>query len=239
MFNWCGQRHVNRPPAMESVCYSRSLYSKHFSPLRHTIRFAVMSKHIIHSCVSHLLRMCGPRCVVWRVAAVIVEPVNAVFCGWAMPDIRKKDAKIIPLRTDRDTTSTIMFVGGTPWVVAPVTHGKPRCMLWCTRHVVGSNCVEPQAVTGSSVSRTEFSRGNYAGVPASTFTKPQIVSALCFANRTYGGKSAKRLASNIFSAWVKCNKIMFSHVDSFLISLVRWRVASTTRTPILTHVGYS
>lgn len=93
------------------------------------------------SLVNALFLSCRPPAIFWRVWAVVVNALNAVFMTWSTTDVRNEVFKrLFPSLTNKNPSSSIVFIRLVSWVFASFPHVHPRDMFRAARHPVARFC---------------------------------------------------------------------------------------------------
>lgn len=125
-----------------------------------------------------LLRASRPADIARFVRAVIVDAVNRVCCGWAIPDVFQEGWKIgAPRRTDRDAAAAVVLEVFRMRVKTATEHAAPclvfnRARAIAVRVAVRAMRLGAQAAATSGFAVSQFLAAGLTEVTALTFTLP-------------------------------------------------------------------
>jgi len=210
-------------------------------PLGHATRDAVQSKQSVLTGVFVLFCGGSPSAVFGGVITAVVGTVQAVVRGGAAPHVSKKNGVITPRRVHRDPPSAVTSVRRVFRVSGSLDHLSPANVLRRTGIAVGGaarfNPLYHQAAAGLGAPAREVVAHNGGASAAFAFTKPQRLAAFRAPNGAQGGQAPELSIRDIFSVWVKCYKLAFSHVVTSINDVIRWRGGPTSRLPIVAQAG--
>lgn len=177
----------------KSLVKSVALHPDFPGPLRNGQRLAAMRHKTVDAPVVHLLHSTRPTAIVGAVWAVVVDALDRLSI-FRLTHVSQKIGELAPLRGNRNTSSSVPIVMSASRVSAPLPHGQPSAIGWCSTRAVRP--FPPRLGQASARSRnTRFERvsSDFANRSAGAFAKrfARIVGKSCH------GPIAKLLADNI------------------------------------------
>jgi hypothetical protein len=141
-----------------------------------------MDQYTIISLVATLFSSCCPATVARFIVAVVVYPLQAVRWGWLSSHVGEEVVKrLLPSLAHLDSTTAIVFVTSTVWVVTSLIHGIPCIVLRGMLHTVSpasistKRMLQPKATAASGISPTQASALNNRCTAACANASPAVI----------------------------------------------------------------
>lgn len=130
LFSWrFSHRHFKRPSIYS--CRKRGLSNSYFfGPLRQAFRFTIECNSAVASRVSALLCSGGPFAIFFAVPFIIINPFYCVSWSRHYSHISNKARKLVPLRTNANTPSSVVGIRPAALAIATRLHALPRLIFW-------------------------------------------------------------------------------------------------------------
>ena len=129
-----------------------------------------------------LLRRGRPHAVVWRIGAIVIQPLKAIAWSWLWTHVSKESGKTpLPTWADRDTASAPVWVARVPCPEAPRFHvaprfilgsGAPMALALTVLEITLHGCVSSETPTTSRSPRREVTASHISGLPTVTRAGP-------------------------------------------------------------------
>ena len=226
----------DRPAVTEPHKQCIGGYADIVRPRGHTLRLSVHSKHAIVSLVPAILASGSPYTVISRITKRIVNALKFVRFRRPLAHVSvKRFKRITPLFAYGNAASTISVIVDSIRLIASGYHARANFIFWRVAHSVAcfpaGGAFRPKATTRHCVSVNHVTSNRYVFSSALTYAQPLNRVALHWPD---SGKSAIRLTGNILHVFCDWYKLKTSHVDSFLINVVRGRLLAQSVPAIIT-----
>ncbi len=179
---------MERPPRLDPFLQCDQRQSQAFGPLGQCERSAVVAVPDVAAAVAALLFLRRPANVTGLVAAGVVDTIHAVLAGWSRADVFQESGKVrTPRIADKNTAPTVVVVSGVVWVVAPLHHSAPDCVLCATVLAVLCHGLALCAAARNDPAFTQVNAADRGGAAAIATANP-ILHATPSAVWALGGK---------------------------------------------------
>lgn len=127
----CRQRFFNIPSQQQQALANAVTRQPHSpSPFRQSFGFTTECQVVVRAFISGLLFWRGPSAILWRVIAIVVDPINRVLLGWLRPHVlQKRLERVAPASAYGDASSAITRIRLTRDLITTFKDTKPRFVL--------------------------------------------------------------------------------------------------------------
>ena len=186
--HWGSEYLLNRPFFPIPPSKNRALDMDNLSPLSKTMGFILPCQQGIVALITHLYLSSRPIAVLSRIGTIIITTFNAMLRTWAWSHILQKCRKrVLPLRTYRNTTSSIVWIrwcsrtqtprfDTTPDTIFSLDSAVARCSM--SQSILSPRFLL-QTPTTTDVFASQIPSTNRYDVPTVHIDRSIVVSSAC------------------------------------------------------------
>ena len=215
------------PAVLQSMTKCSFTHINFARPFRDRHGFPVVFKKSL-PLIFALLFSGYPSAILWRIWAIIVNPINACTKRWISHVLYKVYKRVTPSIADCNPASTIMTVINRPRIVAASQYVAISFIYKCRGLTVGRILVSP--ITSTILAPPCFQRSAvyHLGCAASALTMPTRRAVSQF-SKTQNSPVTVSLAGEIFISpsidyyilWINWFRMGFSHCCLLLGAMIR------------------
>lgn len=163
--DWSCQGFLNSPVVSNQSAVKRSRKNtKTVGPFSDCLGFTVEGNDLISSSIAKLFRTCGPSTIIWRIRAIVVDPIKRMLGRWSRPHVSVEVLESIPSVANNNSTPSPVVIVPKARIIAALFHVSPDAVFCCLVHIMRFDSIRRnfflQASTAFRVSSNEVLRLN-------------------------------------------------------------------------------
>jgi len=175
------------------------------TPLRKGFPFSIYCNPMIVPPVESLFGFRSPFTVFGKITLIIIDSFQS-FIRRGVAHVTKKYSEIMPLITNKNVSTTIIFISVIILIITSGYHGAPRHICSCYFSFIALTVycfsftteLVSKTSTGFTFASSKFTTEQNGNITTITFTFPKRISTFVYSNEFYNCPSPKFLSGFIF-----------------------------------------